>query len=104
MRAAWQVLIFRLRRLSPMCLGNSARAKDADRSDLLDLFSTYSRHLFRGDEAMATAVFGGAFLLASVIFREPGRARRLTGQSPLPKTRMCNASYSRSYRISFSRT
>jgi hypothetical protein len=49
---------------------------------------------FEGTKLWRLRFFGGAFLLASVIFREPDRARRLAGQSPLPKTRMCNASYS----------
>jgi hypothetical protein len=60
------------------------RPKDVDRSDLLDLFSTLSRHLFRADDGMATAVLGGALLLASMIFLEPGKARSLTGSGSSP--------------------
>jgi hypothetical protein len=57
----------------------------ADRSDLLDLFSTRSCHLFRADDGMATAVFGGVVPSASMRFLWPTRAKIITGQSPLPK-------------------
>jgi hypothetical protein len=60
-------------------------AKRLHRSDLLHLFSTCSRHLFRAYNDMATAVYGGAVLFASVTFLRSSGAGSVTGQSPLPE-------------------